>query len=90
MSWQRMSVKIKGEDPIEIQTTARDWAAVVIDPAAPKALDMTFRVAHAALRRMGNTSVPNDYDGFLDVLEAIPDTLDDEAPDLLDPTQRDR
>jgi len=85
-----MLVKVKGEDPIEVQITARDWAAVVIDPNAPSPIDMTFRLAHHALVRTGCTSVPNDYDSFLDVLEAMPDTLDADDPELLDPTQPDR
>lgn len=88
MAWQKLRVQIKGEDPVEVQTSARDWAAVTIDPTAPKALDMTFRVAHHAMRRLNMDNVPRDYDGFLEVLEAIPDTIEDEDTELLDPTQR--
>jgi len=87
MAWQKMLVTLKGEDPIEVQTNAKDWAAVVIDPNAPKALDMTFRAAHHALRRVGSTNVPRDYDSFLELLDAIPETLDGQDEDLLDPTQ---
>jgi hypothetical protein len=89
MAWQRLSVQLKGEDPIIVQTNARDWASVVIDPQAPKALDMTFRVAHNALRRTGH-EVPRDYDGFLEILEGIPETVDADDSELLDPTQPDR
>jgi len=87
MAWQKMLVTLKGEDPITVQTNARDWAAVVIDTQSPKALDMTFRVAHAALRRLGADNVPRDYDGFLELLDGIPETLDGEDADLLDPTR---
>jgi len=90
MAWQKMRVTLKGEDPVEVQTSARDWAAVTIDPNSPKALDMTFRVAHHAMRRLNMSNVPRDYDSFLEVLESIPDTVEEDDGDLLDPTQPDR
>jgi len=90
MAWQRFSVELKGEDePVVVQTNARDWATVTIDPGAPKALDMTFRVVHSALVRNGVT-VPRDYGGFLEILEGIPTSLDDEDTDLLRPTDTER
>jgi len=86
MAWQRFSVELKGEDqPLVVQTNARDWAGVTIDPGAPKALDMTFRVVHAALVRNGVT-VPRDYGGFLEVLEGIPQSLDGDDEEILTPT----
>jgi len=86
MAWQRFRVELKGEsEPIVIQTNARDWSNVSIDPGAPKALDMTFRVVHAALVRNG-ANVPRDYDGFLEVLEGIPESLDADDSELLNPT----
>jgi hypothetical protein len=85
MAWQRFRVELKGEEPVIVQTSARDWSAVTIDPGAPKALDMTFRVAHAALMRTG-ASVPRNYDAFLEVLEGIPESLDGEDPELANPT----
>jgi len=86
MAWQRFSVELKGEDqPIVVQTNARDWSNVTIDPGAPKALDMTFRVVHSALVRNGVT-VPRDYQGFLEVLEGIPTSLDGDDEELLAPT----
>jgi len=86
MAWQRFSVELKGEDqPIVVQTNARDWSNVTIDPGAPKALDMTFRVVHSALVRTG-VQVPRDYGGFLEVLEGIPQSLDGDDEDLLTPT----
>jgi hypothetical protein len=90
MAWQKLRVSLKGEDPVEVQTSARDWASISIDPNAPKALDMTFRVAHHAMRRLNMSNVPRDYDSFLEVLEGIPDTVEDDDGDLLDPTQPNR
>ena len=87
MAWQKFRVELKGEDPVEVQTNAKDWAAVVVDPNQPKALDMTFRVTHAALKRLGH-SVPRDYDSFLEILESLPETVD-EDDSTLDPTQPD-
>lgn len=81
-----MRVLLKGEDPVIVQTNARDWASVSIDPNNPKALDMTFRVAHHAMRRLNMDNVPRDYDGFLEVLDAIPETVEEDDGDLLDPT----
>ena len=46
---------------------------------------MTFRVTHAALVRTG-AAVPHDYEGFLEVLDGIPQSLDDEDEELLRPT----
>jgi hypothetical protein len=86
MAWQRFRVPLKGEsEPVEVQTTARDWAAVVVDPGAPKAMDMTFRVVHAALVRSG-VSVPRNYDGFLEVLEGMPESLEEADGTEVDPT----
>lgn len=90
MAWQRFSVALKGEsEPVIVQTNARDWANVTIDPAAPKALDMTFRVVHSALLRAG-TGIPRDYDSFLEVLDDVPESLDEEDASLLDPTSATR
>jgi hypothetical protein len=86
MAWQRFRVELKGEsEPIDVQTSARDWASVAIDPGAPKALDMNFRVVHAALLREG-VAVPRNYDAFLEVLDGIPEALDEDDATMLDPT----
>lgn len=86
MSWQRFLVSIKGEDaPIEVQTNARDLAAIVMDSANPRPLDIMFQQVHHAMRRQ-QMNVPRDYPGFLEVLEGVPEALD-EAADELDPTK---
>lgn len=85
MAWQRFSVELEGREPLEVQTSARDWASVPIDATGPRALDMTFRVVHAALVRTG-ADVPRAYEAFLDVLEGIPESLDADDGALLDPT----
>lgn len=85
MAWQRFRVELEGREALEVQTSARDWAGVPIDASGPRALDMTFRVVHAALVRTG-ADVPRHYDAFLDVLEGIPESLDDDDLELLDPT----
>ena len=51
---------------------------------------MMFRLAHNALMRTGHDGVPHDYDSFLEVLDANVETLEDDSPDVLDPTQPDR
>lgn len=77
MAWQSFRVMLKGEaEPVEVETNAFDWAGVTIDPSAPKALDMTWRAIHAGLVRTG-APVPRDYRGFLEVLDGMPETLDD-------------
>lgn len=87
--WQRFAVLLKGEaEPIVVQTSARDWATVRMDPAQGiEAMSMTFQVVHNALLRDG-VEVPRDYDGFLDVLDAMPEAIDTADPHALDPTQR--
>jgi hypothetical protein len=86
MAWQRFRVQLKGDgEPVDVQTAARDWAGVRMDPGQPRAMDMTFQVVHAALVRTGH-DVPRDYDGFLEVLDGMPDALDAEDTELLDPT----
>jgi hypothetical protein len=88
MAWQRFRVQLKGEAaPLEVQTSARDWAGLVMDPEQPRAIAMTFEVVHAALLRAG-ADVPRDYDSFLDVLDGIPEAIDAEDPTMLDPTPR--
>jgi hypothetical protein len=86
MAWQRFRVHIKGEDPVDVETNARDMASIVMDAANPRPLDIMFQQVHNAMRRQ-QMSVPRDYQGFLEVLDAIPEALDEEDPDGLDPTQ---
>lgn len=85
MAWQTFRVQLKGQDEIAVETTARDWAAVRIDPGAARALDMTFQVVHHALLRTG-AGVPCDYNGFLEVLADMPTAVDEGDADALDPT----
>jgi hypothetical protein len=89
MAWQKFRVLLKGEgEPLEVQTSARDWAGLEIDMAAPRAMNMTFQVVHAALLRTGH-DVPRDFDGFLEVLDGLPESLDGGEPNALDPTHAD-
>jgi hypothetical protein len=85
--WQKFAVLLKGEaEPVEVQTTARDWARVKLDPAEGlEAAGLTFQVVHLALVREG-VAVPLDYDGFLDVLDGMPEPVEGEPP-ALDPTR---
>lgn len=85
--WQRYAVLLKGEsEPVVVQTTARDFAAVRIDgDAGLAAVGIMFQTVQAALLREGY-GVPRDYDSFLDVLEGMPETLDDGDPSALNPT----
>ena len=85
MAWQRMSVPLKGlPEPIEVQTSAHDWRRVRIDPDAP--IDALWQAVHNALVRTG-AEVPRDFDGFLEVLDGMPETIDgDDALAPLDPT----
>jgi hypothetical protein len=89
--WQRFAVLLKGEsEPVEVQVVARDWARVTLDPEVGlAAMSMTFQVVHNALLREGY-SVPRDYDGFLDVLDGMPEAIDVADPHALDPTPSDR
>lgn len=84
MAWQRMRVELKGEDePIDVQTTAHDWRRVRMDSDAP--MDVLWQALHAALVRTG-APVPRDYDGFLEVLDGMPEVLDEGDLAPLDPT----
>lgn len=80
--WQQFRVELEDADPIEVQTNARDWAAVSIN--AERAMDATFRVIHASMIRQG-MAVPRHYEQFLDALAGPVETVD-EDPELLDPT----
>lgn len=80
--WQRFRVELEGEEPSEVQTNARDWAAVSINAERP--MDATFRVIHASMVRQG-MAVPRHYEQFLDALAGPVETVD-EDPELLDPT----
>jgi hypothetical protein len=86
MAWQRLVVSVKGEDPIEIETNARDWASISFDDM--QTTGALFRVTHNALVRIG-APVPLNYDAFLEVLDGIPETADEGADDTLDPTPTD-
>lgn len=85
MAWQSFRVQLKGEDPVVVETNARDMATVVMDPTAPRPLDLMFHQIHNAMVRQRMT-VPRDYDGFLEALAEMPEALDAD-PDGLDPTQ---
>jgi hypothetical protein len=88
--WQQISVELKGEDvPVIVQTTAMDWAPVRAQAGADsQPVDMLFQVAHNALRRIGHP-VPRDYRGFLEVLDGMPETLEEADPDEARPTGED-
>jgi hypothetical protein len=88
MAWQRFLVSIKGEDPIEVQTNARDMAAIVMDAANPRPLDIMFQQVHNAMRRQ-QMNVPRDYPSFLEVLDGVPEPVGDDV-DGLDPTKPDQ
>jgi hypothetical protein len=86
MAWQRLSVPIAGEpEPIVVQTVAVDWRLVAFTPDAP--LDGLWQAVHRALVRTG-APVPKDYPGFLDVLDGMPEVVDDDDDGIapLDPT----
>jgi hypothetical protein len=88
MPWQRFAVPLRGHDePVEVQTTARDWANVQVDPAKAAPMDMMFRVVHVALRRTRAAEIPISYDEFLDdELDGMPEALDGETPLASAPT----
>jgi hypothetical protein len=85
MAWQKLSVKIKGEDPVTVDTHARDWASIPFDEL--QTAGALFRVCHNALIRSEIINVPLNYDAFLEVLDAMPTAIDEGEP--LDPTQKD-
>ena len=84
MAWQKMSVELKGEeDPVVVQTNALDWRLVSFDTAAP--LDGVWQATHRALVRTG-ANVPRDYEGFLEVLDGMPEVVEEDDLGPLDPT----
>jgi len=85
--WQRFAFYLKGyDDPVEVQTTARDWARVTIDPAEGlEAMALTFQVIWFALQREGYDVPATDFDAFCDLLEGPPEAISGAAP-ALDPT----
>ena len=85
MAFQTFRAKLKGEDPVEVSTNARDMAAIVMDAANPRPLDIMFQQVHNAMRRQ-QMGVPRDYPSFLEVLEDIPVAVGEEV-DGVDPTQ---
>lgn len=86
MAWQRLSVQLKGEaEPIDVQTSARDWAQVTLDPARARPIELLFQVTHLALLRLDH-DVPRDFGGFLEVLDGMPETIEEDAT-VMDPTQ---
>jgi hypothetical protein len=87
MAWQRLKVIIKGEaEPFDVITSARDWASLTFDEM--QTTGAVFKVAHNALVRTG-APVPLNYDAFLEVLDGIPETAEEDTA-ALDPTQTDR
>lgn len=84
--WQRFAFYLKGHDePVEVQTSARDWARVKMDPAQGlEAMELTFQVIYYALQRDG-FELPATFDGFMDILEGPPEVVSG-SPPALDPT----
>lgn len=87
MAWQRFLVTLKGEDPVIVETNARDKATIVLDPANPRPFELMYRMVHNAMRRQRYDNVPRDFEGFLEVLADDPQPLDAEDSEALDPTQ---
>lgn len=84
MAWQTMAVPLKGEpDPVVVQTNALDWRRVRVDVDAP--IDGLWQAVHHALIRTG-ANVPRDYEGFLEVLDGMPEVVDGDDLDPMDPT----
>jgi len=95
---RRFRVVVDGV-PHDIVTNARDMANIEVDPTAPGGLrgaDMTFRLIHAALMRLGVAGIPTDYDAFVDVLDDLDDldgipvgvpAVSDDGAAPVDPTQ---
>jgi hypothetical protein len=83
MAWQRFKVEIKGEDPVTVQSNVRDWASVPVNEL--QTLAGIFRVSHNALLRTRLTNVPLNFDAFMEVLDGIPEVLDEDV-EPLDPT----
>jgi hypothetical protein len=85
MAWQSYRVQLKGEDPIDVAPNALDWRFVRLDPAFP--MDGMWQAVHHALVREG-APVPRDYEGFLESLDGMPETTDDDVDEVgpLDPT----
>lgn len=88
MAWQSFRVALKGDDPVLVETNARDMASIVMDPANPRPLDLMFHQVHNAMVRQRMT-VPRDYDGFLEALDGVPEPVEAVA-DALDPTVPER
>lgn len=81
------------DEPLEVQTNALDWRDVPMDPNAPKALDVIYRVTHSALLRAGAEGIPRHYDRYCSMLAANPEAIDEAADEVtaaLDPTPSSR
>jgi len=87
MAFQSFRVQLKGDDPVVVDTNARDMVSVVMDPNNPRPLDLMFHQIHNAMLRQ-QMSVPRDFVGFLEALEGMPEAVDPDT-DALDPTQPD-
>ena len=86
MAFPVFRVQLKGEDPIDVQTSAFDKLGLEVNPNHPTPFDSIYRMAHNALRRTGHENVPRDFNGFLEMLEGDPEVVDPGDDDALDPT----
>ena len=86
MTWQRYRFKLNGHEPVEVQTAARDWATVVVNPnEGIRIYEQAMLLSHNAARRLG-LDVPRHFAEFCDQLDGMPEALDDEDDEAMDPT----
>lgn len=88
MAWQSFRVKLKGDEEVVVETNALDMASIIMDPANPRPVDLVFHQIHNAMVRQ-RMSVPRDYEGFLELLESMPEAVEEADPAALDPTRPD-
>jgi hypothetical protein len=60
------------DEPHDIVTSARDFAAVQMDSGANGA-DMTYLLIHTACMRLDVPGIPSDLDKFVDLLDELED-----------------
>lgn len=80
----RFSIVLDGTEH-EIVTSARDMAHVETDASA-NAAEQTFRLMHAACKRLKIPGTPATWERFADLLDDFDDLETDEAQDEV-PTQ---
>jgi len=83
----KFNVVIDGKQYM-ITTSARDVAHAELDEEKPNPVNQTYRLLHAACKRLDIPDIPDDWEDFADLLDDFDDLEPNAGQAAENPTQK--